>query len=100
MSEKPLASLKPGEKGIVSRITGRLTLRKRLMDMGFVKGVEVVVLRKAPLGDPIEYLVKGYNISLRKSESEHIYVIVNEVREGEAPASVSSGERGSHSSRG
>jgi len=74
--EKRLSDLKPGEKGVISRVTGERVTRRRLLDMGLTKGTEIVVVRKAPLGDPIEFLLKGYNLSLRKSECENIYVLL------------------------
>jgi len=74
--EKRLSDLKPGEKGVISRVMGERVTRRRLLDMGLTKGTEIVVVRKAPLGDPIEFLLKGYNLSLRKSECENIYVLL------------------------
>jgi Fe2+ transport system protein FeoA len=79
MVEKRLSELKPGEKGIITRVSGSSTIRKRLLDMGLVKGTEVTMVRKAPLGDPIEFLLKGYNLSLRKAESDNVYVSVEEI---------------------
>jgi Fe2+ transport system protein FeoA len=76
--EKKLSELKPGEKGIITRVTGSGAIRRRLLDMGLVKGTEVTMVRKAPLGDPIEFLLKGYNLSLRKAESDNVYVSVEE----------------------
>jgi Fe2+ transport system protein FeoA len=76
--EKRLGELKPGEKGIITRVTGSGAIRRRLLDMGLVKGTEVTMVRKAPLGDPIEFLLKGYNLSLRKVESDNVYVSVKE----------------------
>jgi len=73
-----LSDLKAGEKGVVSRVVGDRATRRRLLDMGLTRGTEVVVVRKAPLGDPIELLLKGYNLSLRKSECENVYVLVEE----------------------
>ncbi|HDN62759.1 MAG TPA: ferrous iron transport protein A, partial [Candidatus Bathyarchaeota archaeon] len=70
-----LSDLKVGEKGVVSRVVGDRATRRRLLDMGLTRGTEVVVVRKAPLGDPIELLLKGYNLSLRKSECENVYVL-------------------------
>ncbi|MGC8678197.1 MAG: FeoA family protein [Fervidicoccaceae archaeon] len=75
-SKKKLSELKPGERGIIVRIEGDSSFKKRLMDMGVVRGAEVVMVRKAPLGDPIEFLLKGYNLSLRKKECENVYVEV------------------------
>jgi Fe2+ transport system protein FeoA len=74
--EKKLSELKPGEKGIIKRVNGSGAVKKRLLDMGLVKGTEVTMIRKAPLGDPIEFLLKGYNLSLRKVESDNVYVFV------------------------
>lgn len=73
--EKRLSELKPGEKGVVTRVGGSGIIRRRLLDMGIVKGVEIEMVRKAPLGDPLEFLVKGYNLSLRKEESDQVYVM-------------------------
>jgi Fe2+ transport system protein FeoA len=75
MVEKPLSNMKPGEKGIISKVAGDASTRKRLLEMGFVKGTEVIAVRKAPLGDPIEFLLKGYNITLRKIDCENVYVV-------------------------
>jgi len=78
--EKRLSELKPGERGVISRITGDRKLRKRLLDMGLTRGTEIIVVRRAPLGDPVEFLLKGYNLSLRKRECEGVYVLVEEER--------------------
>lgn len=67
-----LSDLKPGEKGKVFRITGKGDLKKRLLDMGLVPGTEVQLEKVAPLGDPVEVLVKGYRLSLRKDEAKEI----------------------------
>ena len=71
-----LSELRPGEKGIISRVVGDKDIRRRLLDMGLTKGTEIIVVRKAPLGDPIEFLLKGYNLSLRKRECENVYIMV------------------------
>ena len=71
-----LAKLKPGEKGTITAIGTIGPLRRRLMDMGVLVGVEVKVLKVAPLGDPIEITVKNYNLTLRKKEAEGISVEV------------------------
>jgi len=76
--ERRLSELKPGEKGVIARIEGLGVVRKRLLDMGLVKGTEITVIRKAPLGDPVEFLLKGYNLSLRKKESDSVYVLIKE----------------------
>ncbi|NPA90195.1 MAG: ferrous iron transport protein A [Chloroflexi bacterium] len=70
----PLSELKPGEKGRIVRVGGEPRFRRRIMEMGMVKGETVKVEREAPLGDPVEFEVKGYHLSLRKSEAAHILV--------------------------
>ena len=70
--EKTLKSLKPGQNGKVAKIKAKGALRRRLMDMGVVKGTEVYVEKVAPLGDPIEVKIKGYNLSLRKEDAQNI----------------------------
>ena len=72
--EVKLSELKPGEEGVVVRVEGPPALRRRLMEMGVVRGTRVKMVRKAPLGDPIEYRVRGYNLSLRREEAEKVYV--------------------------
>jgi len=76
MMETRLSELKPGDKGIISRVTGDRELRRRLLDMGLTRGTEITVIRRAPLGDPVEFLLKGYNLSLRREEGENVYVII------------------------
>ena len=75
-----LSELEPGERGVVIRVIGPSDIKRRLLDMGFVRGTEVLVVRKAPLADPVEYEVKGYNVSLRREEAA--CVIVEPVEEG------------------
>jgi ferrous iron transport protein B len=70
-----LSDLKQGDKGIISKIRGRGAFRRRIMEMGFVSGTEVLVVKRAPLQDPIEYSIMGYDVSLRESESELIEVV-------------------------
>ncbi|MBN1295786.1 DtxR family transcriptional regulator [bacterium] len=67
-----LTDLKPGESGIVGRIRASHRIRQRLIDMGVLPHVEVTLLRVAPLGDPIEIKLRGYNLSLRKDEASAI----------------------------
>ena len=77
VSAIPLHSLKVGDHGVVVSIGGKGPARQRMMDMGLVPGAEVKVLRVAPLGDPVEFEVKGYSLSLRKSEAKEILVEVS-----------------------
>jgi Fe2+ transport system protein FeoA len=74
MTTKPLNTLQPGEKGRVVAIGLRGKFRLKLMDMGLIKGVEVQVLGIAPLGDPMEIKLKGFNLSIRKHEAGLIIV--------------------------
>jgi DtxR family Mn-dependent transcriptional regulator len=74
----PLHELKAGQKGVVVRVGGKGPARRRMMDMGLVPGSDVEVVRVAPLGDPIEFTVKGYSLSLRKSEAKAITVEVTD----------------------
>jgi ferrous iron transport protein B len=73
-----LQDLQQGESGIIIKIRGRGAFRKRITEMGFVKGKEVTVIKAAPLQDPVEYRIMGYNVSLRQSESRLIEVITLE----------------------
>lgn len=69
-----LSELKPGTRGKVSRIACKGQLRRRMFDMGLTPGVEVTLKGMAPMGDPIEVLVRGYSLSLRKKEAEDILI--------------------------
>lgn len=74
MVEITLDLLEPGSFAKVIHIKGRGAARRRILDMGMVPGVTIEVIRKAPLGDPIEFKVKNYNLSLRKTEAKLIVV--------------------------
>jgi ferrous iron transport protein A len=67
---KTLCDLKVGEKGVVAKLLGEGALKRRIMDMGLTKGTEIYVNKVAPLGDPIEITVRGYELSVRKTEAE------------------------------
>ena len=69
-----LADLKNGQKGIITKVKGSGAFRKRIIEMGFVVGKEVTVIKNAPLKDPIEYNILGYDVSLRRSEARLIEV--------------------------
>jgi len=69
-----LSELEPGNKATILKVKGRGSFRKRITEMGFVVGKEVTVIKKAPLQDPIEYSILGYNVTLRKSESQLIEI--------------------------
>jgi len=69
---KFLSDLLPGEKGIVKKVIGNSMIKRRIVDMGVVPGTVIEVQKFAPLGDPMEIKVKGFNLSLRKNEAEMI----------------------------
>lgn len=71
---KTLKQIKIGGTATVVKIHGEGALKRRIMDMGLTKGVEVKVRKMAPLGDPIEITVRGYELSLRKEDAETIEV--------------------------
>jgi Fe2+ transport system protein FeoA len=74
MSEDPqtLADVGVGRRAVVGRMTCPRAIRIRLLEMGLVPGTEVIVTRRAPLGDPIELSVRGYKLSIRKAEARAI----------------------------
>ncbi len=67
---KLLSEFSVGERGIVKLVSGEGKLRRRLFDMGVTPGAEVLLRKKAPLGDPIEVTIRGYELTLRKTEAE------------------------------
>lgn len=69
-----LDQLKPGEAATVAALRGEGAVKRRIMDMGITKGVLVAVRKVAPLGDPIELTVRGYELSVRKEEAAKIEV--------------------------
>ena len=69
-----LADLKPGERARVAAVGGESDAARRLMDLGLIRGTTVEVVRTAPLGDPIEVRLRGFMLSLRRAEAEHITV--------------------------
>ena len=71
---KTLKDAKIGEIVIVSKIRGEGALKRRIMDMGITKGVEIFVRKVAPLGDPVEVTVRGYELSLRRADAAIIEV--------------------------
>ena len=84
-----LSELKTGEKGVIIKVMGHGGFRRRIIEMGFIKGKTVEVILNAPLKDPIKYKIMGYEISLRRQEAEMIEVVGEE----EARASIKETER-------
>ncbi|AEV69527.1 FeoA family protein [Acetivibrio clariflavus] len=72
---KTLKTVKCGETVKVVKLHGEGALRRRIMDMGITKGVDIFVRKVAPLGDPIEINVRGYELSIRKSDAQMIEVM-------------------------
>ncbi len=69
-----LKDIKVGKTVKVQKLTGQGAIRRRIMDMGITKGVDILIKKVAPLGDPIEITVRGYELSLRKADAEMIEV--------------------------
>ena len=72
---KTLKEAKIGETVRVAKLNGEGAVKRRIMDMGITKGVEIYVRKVAPLGDPIEITVRGYELSLRKADAEMIELL-------------------------
>lgn len=70
-----LSELKTGQKGVVVKVLGHGGFRKRIVEMGFIRGKVVEAVHQAPLQDPVEYLIMGYHVSLRRSEAAQIEII-------------------------
>ncbi|MFA7290405.1 MAG: FeoB small GTPase domain-containing protein, partial [Melioribacteraceae bacterium] len=73
-----LSNLVNGEKGVITKVLGHGAFRKRISEMGFVKGKTVTVIKNAPLQDPIEYEIMGSHVSLRRSEANMIEVVLHQ----------------------
>ena len=93
MSLKLLSELNRGEKGRIVKIACTGSIRQRLLDMGLVSGSDIEMQRAAPMGDPIEIKVKGYNLALRKKEAAGIQVEVTQMtNQGMSLAMASPGD--------
>ena len=71
-----LKDVKPGTTVLVTKVSGEGAIKRRIMDMGITKGIEIYVRKVAPLGDPVEVTVRGYELSVRKADAELIDVEV------------------------
>ena len=71
---KTLSQVKVGETARVAKLHGEGALKRRIMDMGITKGVELYIRKVAPLGDPMEIAVRGYELSLRRADAEMVEV--------------------------
>ena len=74
---KLLSEMAIGESGKIIKVTGEGAVRRRLFDMGVTPGAEVFFRKKAPLGDPIEITLRGYELTLRKAEAAHVLIEVH-----------------------
>ena len=75
--EKTLDLFEPGEKGVVKSVAGEGKIKRRLFDMGITLGAEILLRKRAPLGDPIEVTVRGYELTPRKTEAVNVEMEVN-----------------------
>ena len=89
-----LSELATSQKGTITKIHGHGAFRKRIMEMGFIRGKNVEVIRNAPLLDPVEYRIMGYNVSLRRQEAWLVEVIAGEEYRVETVAQVRAEESG------
>lgn len=71
---KTLRETKPGETVMVTKLNGAGALKRRIMDMGITKGCTIFVRKVAPLGDPVEITIRGYELSLRKEDAQMVEV--------------------------
>ena len=69
-----LSDLKPGDSCVITKVNGEGRIRRRLFDMGVTPGAVVVIVKKAPLGDPIQVTIRNYELTLRKNESALVEV--------------------------
>ena len=90
-----LSDLKTGERGVIVKVKGHGGFRKRIVEMGFIKGKSVDVLLNAPLQDPVKYKIMGYEVSLRRSEADNIEVVsteeakmLNDIQKSEHPSYI------------
>lgn len=79
---RTLKDAKIGERVTVKRLNGEGPIRRRIMDMGITKGVEIYVRKVAPLGDPLELTLRGYELTLRRADAELIELAEPEGKEG------------------
>ena len=81
--ELPLSTLKIGMSGNIIKVEGEGRIKRRIFDKGLTPGAEVFLRKKAPLGDPLEVTLRGYELTLRKDEAVHVIVKVTDLSEKE-----------------
>jgi len=77
---KKLDEIKVGESGLIKKVEGEGRLRRRLFDMGVTPGAMVYLRKKAPLGDPLEVTIRGYELTLRKTEASLVILEMEEIK--------------------
>ncbi|HBS10834.1 MAG TPA: ferrous iron transport protein A [Firmicutes bacterium] len=75
---KKLSDFNVGETGRIVKVDGEGKIKRRLFDMGVTPGAEIILMKKAPLGDPIEITIRGYELTLRKTEASFVEVELND----------------------
>src|SRR5438132_6406596 len=89
MDERPLSALRPGDRATIGRLEGGGPIRRRLLELGLTPGTLVTLVRLAPLRDPMEIRVRGYQLCVRRSEADAVWVQVEPARQpAEAPLAV------------
>ena len=73
-SIETLDQLKPGQRATVKKIRGKGGIRRRILDMGVTKGTSIEMIKTSPMGDPVEFRLRGYSLSLRKAEAQMIEI--------------------------
>ena len=77
----PLSTIAIGTSGLITKVEGEGKIRRRLFDMGLTPTTEVYLRKKAPLGDPMEITLRGYELTLRKDEAQFVFIKVTELPE-------------------
>jgi Fe2+ transport system protein FeoA len=89
MEERPLSALRPGDRATIGRLEGGGPVRRRLLELGLTPGTPITLVRLAPLRDPMEIRVRGYQLCVRRSEADAVWVRVESVlKAAEAPSPV------------
>ena len=86
--EKTLDQFAIGEHGVVRSVIGEGKIKRRLFDMGITPGAEILLRKKAPLGDPLEVTIRGYELTLRKTEAVCVTMRVDDVTDNDGTATV------------
>jgi Fe2+ transport system protein FeoA len=85
MDERPLSALRPGDQATIGRVNGQGPVRRRLLELGLTPGTSVTLVRLAPLLDPMEIRVRGYQLCVRRSEADSVWVRVEASERAAAP---------------